>query len=154
MKEYNFKTLIQNSLVLYECRTCIYGLQQAGCFSYIKLVKHLADDCYFPTEHKPGLFGHLTLPTTFNLVVGSFGAKIFGKHNYDHLINTFKKHNNVTIDWNGEIFCVIKLKWDYDKKTVDPAIPNYVNKALARLHNYSPIKPPHHPHPYNAPVCR
>ena len=110
MEEYKFKTFIQNSPVLYEGRTYIYGLPQAGRFSYIKLVKHLADDCYFPTEHKPGLFGHLTLPPTFNLVVGSFGAKIVGKHNYDHLINTLKKHNNVTIDLNGETFCGIKLK--------------------------------------------
>ena len=55
-----------------------------------KTSKHLDDDCYFPTEHKPGLFGPLTLQPTFNLVVGNFGTKIVGKHNSDHLINTFK----------------------------------------------------------------
>ena len=31
-------------------------------------------------------------------------------------------------------------------------MPNYVNKALSRLHHYPPIKPRHSPHPYNAPV--
>ena len=31
-------------------------------------------------------------------------------------------------------------------------MPNYVNKALATLHHYPPIKDQHSPHPYNAPV--
>ena len=44
------------------------------------------------------------------------------------------------------------LKWDYDKKTVDISMPNYVNKALARLHHTPPIKTQHSPHPYNAPI--
>ena len=90
MEEYILKSFIQYSRVLDECRTCIYGLPQAGRFSYIKLVKHLADDCYSPTGHTPVLFRHLTQPTTFNLVVYNFGTKIFGKHNADHLINTLK----------------------------------------------------------------
>ena len=89
MEEHNLKPLIQNGRVLAECKTFIYGIPQAGHFSYIKLVKHLSDDCYFPTGHTPGLFRHLTRPATFNLVVDDFGAKCFVKHNDDHLINTF-----------------------------------------------------------------
>ena len=116
MEEYNLKPLIQNVRILSECRTCIYGLPQSGRFAFIKLVKHLADDCYFPSRHTQGLFHHLTQPTTFNIFVTNFGAKIVGKHNADHIINTLKKHYNVTIDWNGEIFFGIKLKWEYGKK--------------------------------------
>ena len=56
------------------------------------------------------------------------------------------------MDWNGEIFCGIKLKWDYDKKTVDTSMPNCVIKALARLNRSPPIKLQHSPHPCNAPV--
>ena len=93
IEEYNIKTLIQNGSVLSECITCIYGLPQAGLFSYVKLVKHLDDDCYFPTGHTPGLFFHLTRPTTFNLVVDKFGAQIDGKHNADYIINIL---NNTT----------------------------------------------------------
>ena len=69
MEEYNLKPFIQNGCLLFEFRTWIYGLPQAGCFSYIKLVKHLANDCYLPAGQTPGLFRHLTLPTTFNLVL-------------------------------------------------------------------------------------
>ena len=91
MEEYNLKLLIKNGHVLAELRTCIFGLPQAGCFAYIKLVKHLADECYFPTGHTPVLFCHLTRPTTLNIFVNKFGAKIFGKHNADHLIDKLKK---------------------------------------------------------------
>ena len=90
MEEYNIKPLIQNGLVLAECITCIYGLPQASRFSYIKILKHLDDYCYFPTGHTPGISRHLTQPTTLNLVVDNFGAKNIGKHNDDHIINTLK----------------------------------------------------------------
>ena len=63
-----------------------------------------------------------------------------------------KKHYTVNIDWNGENFCGIKLKWDHDEKTFDISIPNYVSKAIARLHHYLTIKPKHSPRSYNAPV--
>ena len=58
--EYNLKLLTRNGRVLAECRTCIYGLPQLGHFSYMEIVKHLADDCYFPTGHTTGIFLQLT----------------------------------------------------------------------------------------------
>ena len=78
MEEYNLKPLIQNGRILAECRTCIYGLPQEGRFAYIKIVKHLAGECYFPTINTAGIFHHLTRPTALNLVVDEFGAKIVG----------------------------------------------------------------------------
>ena len=63
-----------------------------------------------------------------------------------------KKHHSITIDWNSENFCGIKLKWDYDKKTVDISMQNYVNKVLVRLHHPPPIKPHHSHHPYYTPI--
>ena len=52
--------------------------------------KNLSADCYLSTGHMPGIFLHLTQPTTCNLVVDDFGAKMVGKHNAEHLINKFK----------------------------------------------------------------
>ena len=94
----------------------------------------------FPVIQTPELFCQITRPKIFHLVVDNFCANIFGIYNSDHLVNTFKNHN-VTIDWNGESFCGFKLKWYYDTKTVDLSMPNYVNKALARLHHNPPINP-------------
>ena len=106
MEECNLKYLIWNVQFLYECRTCIYGLTQEYRFSYIKLVKFL-DENWLIFPHRPHnrTCFQLTLPTTFNLVVNKFGTKVVGKHNADYLINTFKNHYNVTIDWKGGSFC-------------------------------------------------
>ena len=108
----------------------------------------LANDCYYPTGHTPWIFHHLAQPTTTNLVVDDFCAKNL-KPNADHIINTFKNYN-VIIDWNGESICGIKLKWDYNKKTVDLSTPNYFNKDLAHLNHSPTIKSQHYPHPYYA----
>jgi hypothetical protein len=130
----------------------MYSLPQAGRLAYIKLTKHLADDGYVLTGHTPGLFCHIPHPTTFNLVVDDFGVKVVGQTHANHLINTLKKHHDIIIDREGKIFCGIHLQWDYKKQTVDLSMPNYVTKALARLHHPTPNKPQHSPHPYATPV--
>ena len=109
----------------------------------------------------PLLFPHRTNIRTFSSPhttnnIQSFHRQLWRKNCWKTQIwpsnQNIKKHYNTTIDWNGEIFCRIKLKWDYDRKTVDISMPNYVNKALARLHHPPPIKPQHYPHTYNAPI--
>jgi len=151
MEEYNLRPLIKNGRLLAEIRTGMYGLPQAGRLAYIKLIKHLAADGYLPTGNTPGLFRHITRPTIFNLVVDDFGCMVIGDTHAEHLINTLKKNYDVTIDREGKIFCGIHLKWDYDKRTVDLSIPNYVTKARAILQHEAPKKPQHSPHPYAAP---
>jgi hypothetical protein len=152
MQEYNLRPLIKNKQLLAEIRTGMYGLPQAGRLAYVKLIKHLADDGYVPTGHTPGLFHHITRPTTFNLVVDDFGVKVVGQTHAEHLIHSLKKHYDVTIDRGGKIFCGIHLDWDYTNRTVDLSMPDYVTKALARLRHPSPKKPQHSPHPYTTPV--
>ena len=109
----------------------------------------------------PLLFPHRTNIRTFSSPhttnnIQSFHRQLWRKNCWKTQIwpsnQNIKKHYNTTIDWNGEIFCRIKLKWDYDRKNVDISMPNYVNKALARLHHPPPIKPQHYPHTYNAPI--
>jgi hypothetical protein len=152
MTEYNLRPLIKNDRILAEIRTGMYGLPQSGRLAYIKLIQHLADDGYIPTGHTPGLFRHITRPTTFNLVVDDFGVKVVGQTHADHLIASLKKHYDLTIDQDGQIFCGIHLLWDYKKRTVDLSMPNYVTKARARLRHSPPAKQQHSPHPYAAPT--
>ena len=73
-EENNLKPRIQNGCDIAKYRTWIYGVPQAGCFAYIKLAKHLADDCCLPTGHTPGLFCHLTQQATLNYVIDNFGT--------------------------------------------------------------------------------
>jgi hypothetical protein len=152
MNEYQLQPLIHNGRILAEIRTGMYGLPQSGRLAYIKLVKHLADDGYHPTGHTPGLFRHVTRPTTFNLVVDDFGVKAVGEIHAQHLIDTLRKHYDITVDKKGELFCGVHLKWDYTNGNVDLAMPNYVTKGRARLQHPTPTRPQHSPHPYAAPV--
>ena len=150
MKEYNLKTKIKNGKTLAEIRTGMYGLPQAGRMAYKKLIKHLAADGYIPTGFTPGLFKHLTRPVLFCLVVDDFGAKIVGRLHGEHLINSLKKHYEVTIDWDATIFCGVHLDWDYTKRTCDLHMPNYVAKAAKRF-QIPPSLPEHSPHKWNMP---
>ena len=63
----------------------------------------------------------------------------------------FKKKYTVTTDWDGKLFCGINLEWDYNKRTVDMAMHNYMQKALQRFQHPHPSKPQHSPHQWTAP---
>ena len=49
------------------------------------------------------------------------------------------------MDWKGDLFVGIKLKWDYDKCTLDTHIPNFVPKALHKYQHAKPKRPQHSP---------
>ena len=151
MRDYKLQSKIKNGRVLVEIRTGMYGLPQAGRMAYLKLVKHLAADGYLPTGQTPGLFKHISRPILFNLVVDDFGIKVQGKNHAEHLINTLKKHYDVTVDWEGKIFCGIHLDWDYNDRTVDLFVPKFVKKACTRFGVPTPTKPEHSPHKWNVP---
>ena len=62
-------------MVLAEITKGMYGLPQAGCIAYDKIIKHLATGGYIPAGKTPGLFKHITRSVHFCLVVDSFGVK-------------------------------------------------------------------------------
>jgi hypothetical protein len=55
-----------------------------------------------------------------------------------HLIASIKKNYSLTKDWAGDLYCGIKLEWDYVNCTVDTLMPSYVKK---KLQEYGHIKP-------------
>ena len=88
----------------------------------------------------------------FSLVVDDFGVKCVGKEHADHLLDTLRAAGyQITVDWEGTDFCGLKLKWDYEKGTVDISMPGYVKKALQRFDHDSPTKPQDAPHPWTKP---
>ena len=123
----------------------IYGLPQAGKLANDLLQKRLSKSGYYSVQFTPGLWRHAWRPITFTLVVDDFGIKFTGDTHAHHLIKAFKDHYKVTIDWKGELFVGIKLKWDYDKCTLDMHVPNYVLKALHKFQHPTPSAPQHAP---------
>jgi len=80
------------------------------------------------------------------LVVDDFGVKYVGKEHIDHLIKCIKEKYELTEDWSGNLYCGIKLHWDYNARTVDISIPGYIKKLLQKNKHKMPIKPQHCPY--------
>jgi hypothetical protein len=85
-------------------------------------------------------------PITFTLVVDNFGVKYVRKEHADHLIWCIKQKYELTKDWAGNLYCGIKLSWDYGTQTLDISMPGYIQKMLMKHKHRMPTKPQHCPY--------
>ena len=123
-------------------RKAVWGLPQAGILANKLLRKRLAPHGYYECKHTPGLWKHTSRPISFTLVVDDFGVKYERKEDVDHLIAAIKdKYKKLSEDWSGDLYCGIKLTWDYDARTLDISMPGYVQKQLQRYKHAMPSKP-------------
>ena len=114
--QYNLRSKVKNGQVYLEIRKAIYGLPQAGILANKQLREKLESAGYYEVAHTPGLWRHVTRPVQFSLVVDDFGVKYIGKENAEHLIHAIKAAGyEVAIDWEGELYCGISLRWNYEK---------------------------------------
>ena len=81
-------------------------------------------------------------------MVDDFGVKYTNKKDIDHLIDNLKTDNELTKDWDGDLYCGIKLKWDYDACTLDISMSGYIIKQLQKYKHASPTptRPQHCPY--------
>jgi hypothetical protein len=80
------------------------------------------------------------------LVVDDFGVKYVGREHVNHLIKCIKEKYELTEDWSGNLYCGIKLHWDYIARTVDISMPGYIKKLLHKYKHKMPTKPQHCPY--------
>jgi hypothetical protein len=85
-------------------------------------------------------------PISFTLVVNDFGVKYVGKEHATHLIDCIKEKYGVTEDWMGDLYCGIKLKWDYVAQTLDISMPGYIKKLLQKYKHRMPKHQQHCPY--------
>ena len=148
-EQYNLDKLAKNGFVYLEMRRAVWGLPQAGILANKLLQKRLLPHGYYECKHTPGLWRHLTRPISFTLVVDDFGVKYVGKEHVDHLIKCIREKYELTEDWSGDLYCGIKLHWDYIARTVDISMPGYIKKLLQKYKHKMPTKPQHCPYPPN-----
>ena len=141
----------EEGFVYIEIRRGMYGLKQSGRIANEQLQAKLAKHGYYPTTTTSGLWKHKNRPIQFALVVDDFGVKYVGKEHAQHLIQALKETYQITIDWEGSVFCGMHLKWDYDKRTVEVNMPGYVKKHLDELKHPIPNRPQHAPSKYVQP---
>lgn len=149
---YKLKQVVDaNGWVILEIQWGMYGLKQAGRLANDQLKEKLAIHGYQPSQTTAGLWKHDTRPVTFALIVDNFGVKYVGKENAEHLRNALKETYEKTEDWEGKLFSGITLDWDYENKRVNLSMPDYVQKALEKLHHSPPKRLQHAPSPYISP---
>jgi hypothetical protein len=144
-------TLEKDGFIMAIVEKGMYGLPQAGILAANLLKKRLEPHGYYECSHTPGLWRHKIRPIMFTLVVDDFGAQVTGKSNAQHLIAALKENYEITVDWDGKLFCGITLDWNYQKGTVDLSMPKYVQEALIEFQHPPPSKPEHQPHRHNPP---
>ena len=90
----------------------MYGLAQAGLLSNELYSKRLDKHRFNRTPYTPDIWKHHTKPIQFALVVDNFGIKYENKQDEQDLINTLEKnYEPVSVDWDGELLCSLKLDW-------------------------------------------
>ena len=75
---------------------------------------------------------HTSQPISFTLVVDDFGVKYTQQEDIAHMIGCIKEKYQLTKDWTGNLYCGIKLKWDYDNCTLDISMLGYITKQLKK----------------------
>jgi hypothetical protein len=149
--EYNLMPLVHKDHIYIETQRGMYGLPQAGLLANDLLTERLAPQGYYQCRHTPGLWRHKWRPILFSLVVDDFGIKYVGKEHADHLTASIKQHYSFTTDWAGELYCGIKIKWDYHNHTVDLSRPGYVAAALHKFQHPAPKRAQDAPHQWTGP---
>jgi hypothetical protein len=62
-------------------------------------------------------------------VVEDFGVKYVGKEYTDHLIQCMQEMYELTEDWTGDLYCRIKLNWDYKARMLDILMLGYIKNT-------------------------
>ena len=75
------------------------------------------------------------------------GIKYENKQDSQDLIDSLENnYEAVSVEWDGELFFGIKIKWDYQNQTVDLSMPGYITQNFQRYSHPIPKKPEHQPH--------
>jgi hypothetical protein len=79
-------------------------------------------------------------------MVDNFGVKYTCQEDIDYLIKCIKEKYELTMDWDGNLYYGICLKWDYNVCTLDISMPGYILKQLQKYKHATPTKQQHCPY--------
>jgi hypothetical protein len=146
MDEYNLHALVHNGYLYVEVRKGMNGLPQAGLLANVLLAKRLAKHGYSPVPHTHGLWTHKWRRIKFSLVVDDFGVMYVGREHAEHLKAALEENYEILTDWEGALYCGIKLTWDFAARNMGLSMPGYIASVLHRFQHPNPARPQHAPH--------
>ncbi len=118
-----------NGLIYLEMRRAVWGIPQAGILANKLLWKRQLPHGYYECANIPSLWKHKMQSIPFTLVLDNFGVKNVGIEHADHLIWCIKQKYDHTKDLAGNLYCGIKLSWDYGAQTLNISMPGYIQKC-------------------------
>jgi hypothetical protein len=149
--QYNLKSITVDGWVYLEIRKGMYGLKQAGLLATQLLQERLEPYGYYPARHNPGLWLHKSRSIAFTLIVDDFAVTYVGQENACHLRNALLRNYEITTDWGGKVYPGMTLNWDYQKRTCDISMPDYVANDPNRFQHATPKQPQDTPSKYITP---
>jgi hypothetical protein len=63
-----------------------------------------------------------------------------GSEHAEHLKTAQEENYEISTDWDGTLYCGIKLNWDYVARTVDLSMPGYISAVLHRFQHPTPAR--------------
>ena len=141
IEEYDLLSYVEpDGYVYFGIYGTLYGLSQSGRIAHDDLKQNLEPHGYYPSKRTPGLWLHRTRPISFTLVVDDFGVKYINKSDADHLFDAIKTKYPVKIDWTGNKYLGINLKWNYKKRYVTLSMKGYNLKKAKEFNHPVPTK--------------
>ena len=114
--------------------------------------ERLASEGFYEVAHTPGLWKHISRPIQFSLVVDDFGVKYVDKKDAEHLIAALKDSYEISVDWEGTLYCGLTLDWNYDERWVDVSMPAYIPAMLHKFRHHKPRRRQDAPHAWDKPL--
>ena len=115
IEKYQLREIMDdNSYVYIRIKKGMYGLHQAAILAYNNIVRLLQPHGYYPVPGTAGMWRHKDKPTRFCLCVDNFGIKYYDKTDVKHLLTALGSHYQYTVDWSGQNYCGLNIKWNYE----------------------------------------
>ena len=72
--------------------------------------------------------------------------KYVGKEHANHLVVSLKTKYKLVKDWDRDLYCDIKLHWNYTACTLNISMPGYVCQKLLKYKHTASSRPQHCPY--------
>jgi hypothetical protein len=146
IKKHNLRSIAHKGWIYFRIKRGMYGLPESGILANKLLKKRLIKSGYYKCQYTPGLYKHVWRPIMFSLIVDDFGIKCQGIQHAKHLKAALEQHYEVSVDWEGKLFCGVSLDWNYKMGHVDLSVPGYVERKLIKYQHPKPKHPQHSPY--------
>jgi hypothetical protein len=142
IKTYNLTKKASNNKTYFKVVMTMYGHPVAGLLSNKHLFKTIKEAGYYEDSRVPCLLKHETRSTIGAIVVDDIGLKVRSKDDVMHLVNAIEKVWKVKINWKGDKYVGMDLKWDYNPEnpTLEISCDQVIPDALKRFYPNQTLK--------------